>query len=110
MLTITPTELSSLLKESSETLDLIDVRTSEEFSELRLREARNIPLHLIPMRMSEIDRTKKIICICRSGARSGQTCSYLEGEGIPSYNLVGGMIEFEKRFPHEVIYDNKNHA
>ena len=88
MLTLTPKELTSLLEKTPEKVDLIDVRGTGEYSEVHIPEARNIPLHLLPMRMNEIDKTKQVIFICRSGGRSGQACLFAENAGTKAYNLV----------------------
>ena len=61
MQSITPKELVSLLEKSPEKIELIDVRGTGEYNESHIPEARNIPMHLIPMRLSEIDTKKKII-------------------------------------------------
>lgn len=78
MLTLTPKELNSLLEKSPEKIELIDVRGTGEYEEVHIPEARNIPLHILPLRMGEIDTTKQIIFICRSGGRSGQACQFAE--------------------------------
>lgn len=67
MLTLTPKELSLLLETSPEAITLIDVRNIDEYEEIHIPEALLIPLHLLPLRQGEIDRTKQIIFICRSG-------------------------------------------
>ncbi len=107
MLTISPKELVSLLEKSPEKIDLIDVRWAGEYAEVHIPAARNIPLHLLPLRMNEVSKTKQVVCICRSGARSGQGCSLAEAEGIKCYNLSGGMIDFEKEFPTKVVHGEK---
>lgn len=89
MQSITPKELVSLLEKSPEKIELIDVRGTGEYSESHIPEARNIPLHILPMRMNEIDTKKQIIFICRSGGRSGQACSFAMKSNISPYNLVG---------------------
>lgn len=88
MLTLTSKELASLLEKTPESIDLIDVRGTGEYSSEHIPEARNIPLHLLPMRMSEIDSKKQVIFICRSGGRSGQACSFAANSGVKGYNLV----------------------
>ena len=88
MLTLTPKELTSLLEKTPEKIDLIDVRGTGEYAEAHIPEARNIPLHILPMRMNEIDKAKQVIYICRSGGRSGQACLFAENAGIKAYNLV----------------------
>ena len=78
MQSITAKELVSLLEKSPEKIDLIDVRGTGEYNESHIPEARNIPLHILPLRMNEIDSKKQIIFICRSGGRSGQACSFAQ--------------------------------
>ncbi len=104
MLTITPKELAELITKSPGTLELIDVRGTGEYAEVHIPEARNIPLHLLPVRLSEIDAKKKVIMICRSGARSGQACTFAEQNNIIAYNLTGGMMSYEREFPNGVIH------
>jgi rhodanese-related sulfurtransferase len=88
MLTITPKELAELLDKTPDTIDLIDVRGTDEYTESHIPEARNIPLHLLPMHLSELDKNKQIIFICRSGGRSGQACSFAANSDISAYNLI----------------------
>lgn len=88
MLTINPKELYSLLETTPEKIALIDVRRTDEYSEVHIPEALNIPLHILPLKINEVDTTKQIIFICRSGGRSGQACIFLENAGIKSYNLL----------------------
>lgn len=107
MLTLTPRELASLLEKTPDKIDLIDVRGTGEYADVHIPSARNIPLHLLPLRMNEVDTSKQIIFICRSGARSGQACSLLDGEKITCSNLTGGMNVFESEFPQLVIHGEK---
>ena len=107
MLTLTPKELASLLEKSPNTINLIDVRGTWEYAEVHIPEAHNIPLHLLPMRMNELDTSKQIIFICRSGGRSGQACTFAMHASIQAYNLIGGMNEFEREFPTKVVHGEK---
>lgn len=87
MLTITPKELALLLK-NPEKIELIDVRSTGEYNEVHIPSARNIPLHLIPIKMNEIDSKKQVIFICHSGARSSQACRFSFNSNIQAYNLT----------------------
>lgn len=107
MLTITPKELAELLDKTPDTIELIDVRGTDEYAESHIPEARNIPLHLLPMRLSEIDSKKQVIFICRSGGRSGQACSFVASSDITWYNLIGGMNAMESEFPNKVVHGEK---
>lgn len=107
MLTISPKELNSILEKTPEKIQLIDVRGTREYDEVHIWEARNIPLHILPMKMNELDTKKQIVFICRSGWRSGQACSFASGSNVQSYNLVWGMNAYEQEFPNQVIHGEK---
>ncbi|RLZ09706.1 rhodanese-like domain-containing protein [Faecalibacter macacae] len=65
---------------------LIDVRTPEEFQNGHFPNSINIPLHELENRLNEIDRSKIIVTLCRSGARSEQAKSILIKHGYNSSN------------------------
>ena len=101
--TITPKELTALLDTTPETIELIDVRSLGEYDAAHIREAKHIPLHIIPLRIKEIDTNKKIIFICQSGGRSAQACMFFLQNNINATNLSGGMSSFFGEFPEKVI-------
>lgn len=66
---------------------VLDVRTKEEFNEGHVKNSKHIVLNEIPSKVKEIKALdKKIIAVCRSGARSGQATSYLKQQGIDIIN------------------------
>lgn len=66
---------------------VIDVRTIEEFRGGHVKGSKNIVLNNIPTKVNEIKKmNKKVIAVCRSGARSGQATSYLKQNGIDIIN------------------------
>lgn len=66
---------------------VIDVRTVEEFESGHVNGSKNIVLNVIPGKVKEIKGlNKKIIAVCRSGARSGQATSFLKQQGIDVIN------------------------
>ena len=66
---------------------VIDVRTVGEFSEGHVNGSKNIVLNTIPAKAEEIKKlNKKVIAVCRSGARSGQATSFLKQQGIDVIN------------------------
>lgn len=86
------TELAKL-KESNESIRVIDIRQPAELSSGIIPGAEALPMHTIPLRMSELDREVKLIMVCRSGARSAQACMFLQQQGYDNvYNLRGGMM------------------
>lgn len=66
---------------------VIDVRTTEEYSGGHVKGSKNIVLNSIPTKVAEIKKmNKKVIAVCRSGARSGQATSFLKQQGIDVIN------------------------
>lgn len=90
---ITTVELQELL-EKGDQLHLIDVREADEVAEGMIPSAIHIPLGEVPERMSELDKEKAYIMICRSGGRSGRATEFLTAEGYDVTNMVGGMLEW----------------
>ena len=72
---------------------LLDVRTPQEYAAGHAPGSLNIPLQEMHMRMNEIPKDRSIVCICRSGQRSGVAATHLARAGhAPVYNLSGGMM------------------
>lgn len=77
-----------------ETGQLIDVREPDEVAAGTLPGALNIPLGELPERIGELDRTRTVVMLCRSGARSAMAAEFVAGQGFDDVvNLVGGMLE-----------------
>ncbi len=75
---------------------LVDVREPSEFEAGTLPGAINIPLGELHTRLSELDRDRRVVLLCRSGGRSGAAAQQLTGEGFADVvNLVGGMLAID---------------
>ncbi len=99
MNTIMP-ELVKQRLEAGEKLDLVDVREDEEVAAGMIPGARHIPLGTIPERVSEFADDTEVIIICRSGARSGRACEYLDALGKKGVtNMTGGMLAWNELQP-----------
>ena len=86
---IQPTELDH----HSDDFQIIDVREIPEIAAGKIETSYAMPLASMPMRISEINSEKKVVIVCRSGARSAQACMFLQQNGFDNvYNLRGGMI------------------
>jgi rhodanese-related sulfurtransferase len=84
-------ELQSMRQ--SDGLMLIDVRTDPEVARGVIEGARHIPLHALPMRYEELDKTRTIVFYCQSGARSAQAAGFLAANGFDQVcNLRGGLM------------------
>jgi rhodanese-related sulfurtransferase len=80
---------------------LLDVREPEEFAAGHAPGAVNVPMRLLtPPRLPE---GRPVLCICRSGNRSGRVAEVLVASGIDARNVTGGMLAWEREgLPIEV--------
>lgn len=86
-------ELNRWLEDETKSFRIIDVRQMQEISHGTVAGAIPMPLATLPARMHELSREEELVFICRSGARSGQACQFLQQQGYDKvYNLRGGMI------------------
>lgn len=75
----------------------VDVREPDEVAQGTLPGTVNIPLGTLPDRMSELDSTRRVVVLCRSGGRSTQAAEFLTGAGFDDVvNLAGGMLAWEE--------------
>lgn len=93
MKTMTTQEVQELL-ESNQSINLIDVRETDEVAAGKIPSAINIPLGSLESRISELDKSQEYIMVCRSGGRSGQATSFLENQGYKVTNMDGGMLSW----------------
>lgn len=70
---------------------VIDVRTASEYEQGHVPGAKFMPLFVVPLRISEIDRRRPVYVVCESGARGMQASQYLNERGYSVFNLDGGM-------------------
>lgn len=75
-------------------VQLIDVRMPFEYKSQHIEGSILIPLGEINERITEIDKKRPIVFICRSGARSGAACEFASKKGYDVYNLIGGVMGF----------------
>ena len=64
---------------------LLDVRTNAEFLAGHHVDSVNIPLQELESRIGELS-SKKIVTVCRSGARSGKAAVILKNKGFDAIN------------------------
>lgn len=76
-----------------EGLRVLDIRTSGEVAQGIIPGSEHLPMHLIPLRLSELSRDQEVVLYCRSGARSYHACMYLIQQGYTgAVNLRGGVV------------------
>ena len=84
-------ELHAMLAQGS--IRLVDVRTDAEIAQGCIQGADKLPLHLLPMRLHELDPAAPTVFYCRMGGRSAQAAAFAAAQGFSeAYNLQGGIM------------------
>jgi adenylyltransferase/sulfurtransferase len=84
-------------RDQGEDLLLVDVRQPDEFQHCNLG-GLLIPLAELPQRLREVDPTRDIVVLCRSGMRSAQAVGFLRHSGYPRVrNVAGGILAWSDR-------------
>ncbi|HEV2580058.1 MAG TPA: rhodanese-like domain-containing protein [Ktedonobacteraceae bacterium] len=80
---------------------IIDVREPHEWREGYIPGAKLIPLGSLAKRAQELDSSKEIIAVCRSGNRSISAALILQRAGFTqASSMAGGMISWIRhRYP-----------
>jgi len=92
---ITVAELPGLI--ASGKAQLVDVRTDAEIARGKIKGAISMPLHLLPLRLSELDGDKTTVFYCQMGGRSGQAAAFATAQGLAgAANLQGGIMAWEQ--------------
>ncbi len=81
---------------------LLDVREREEWHFGHAPTATHMPMSKLRDRLPELDKTKRFVCICRSGNRSGQVTVFLRHHGFDAVNMSGGMNTWAS-FGHPLV-------
>lgn len=72
---------------------LVDVRTDAEVARGLIPGADKLPLHLLPLRLHELDSSRPTVFYCHMGGRSAQAAAIAVAQGFAEvYNLQGGII------------------
>lgn len=93
---ITVEEMDSLLE--MEKVQLVDVRTPQEYADGHIEGAINIDFtdENFEILLSEVDKTKPVAVYCGRGGRSGKCSAYMKKAGFTKiYDLDGGITEWK---------------
>lgn len=88
---ITPTEFVAR-RERGESLTLLDVREDWELGVASVPGIVHIPMGEVADRLGELDRSREVVVLCRSGRRSLQIANFLQQNGFRAVNLAGGIL------------------
>jgi rhodanese-related sulfurtransferase len=84
------------LAERLDEVQVVDVREPGEWGAGRIEGARHIPGDTLTDHLHELDRSRPVVTVCRSGSRSSDAARVLAAEGFPAENLDGGMLAWEE--------------
>ena len=74
---------------------LVDIRSAMEVERGVLPQSSHLPMHLLPLRISEFPMDRDVVLYCHSGARSFHACTYLLRQGFHNViNLRGGILDW----------------
>lgn len=74
---------------------LLDVRTVDEFQELHLDGAKNVPLHELGRSLASVPKDKPVVVYCAVGSRSATAAMMLSRAGYDVLNL-GAMANWNQ--------------
>src|SRR5437870_974348 len=83
-----PDEASELVEAGAV---LLDVRLADEWEVGHAPQALHLPLAELGARYQTLAPERRIVAVCRTGARSEQAAAALIGAGYDAVNLAGGM-------------------
>ena len=93
---VDPAEAFALIKKGRHNPDfvILDVRTPDEFTEVRIDGAINIDYYLdnFQQELDKLNKNKTYVIYCRTGRRSGDTFDIMKRLGfMETYHITGGI-------------------
>ena len=72
---------------------ILDVRTPDEFKQVRLKNSVLIPNYDLEKRVGEVPKNRPLLVVCAVGARSAPAADFLAKRGFsPVYHLTDGLV------------------
>lgn len=82
---------------NAEPMQLLDVRTSEEYQQGHIKGAVNISHNVLAEHAAELDKERPIVVYCRSGRRAAMAISTLQELGFKQvYHLEGDWLGWQE--------------
>ncbi|HEY0867610.1 MAG TPA: rhodanese-like domain-containing protein [Fimbriimonas sp.] len=97
---LSPKDLAAKLG-AGEKMQIIDVRSPEEFQTGHLPGARNVPLETIADQIPGVRKDEAFVLVCHGGARSDDACRRIASSYDSVYILSGGMSAWERQMRSE---------
>ena len=85
--------LSELIRNTK--TSIVDVRTTEEFSNSKVERSVNIPLNLVPENIEILKKMQPLVLCCAAGVRSGQAMEFLKFNGLDQVYNGGSWQDVE---------------
>jgi len=85
---VTVTDAARLAEEGAM---LLDVREDDEWQAGHAPQAEHIPMSKLGQELDRLDQGRRVVAICRSGARSDRAATALRQRGYDAVNVEGGM-------------------
>lgn len=95
---LNPTQFKAAIAKDNNIV-VLDVRTPKEVAQGVIPGAKVMNFYddNFKVELGKLDKNKTYMVYCKSGGRSGKTCSALKEAGIANYhNLKGGMTAWKK--------------
>lgn len=92
---ITPAEFVAR-RDSGANLTLLDVREDWELGVASVPGVVHIPMGQVADRVNELDASKEIVVLCRSGRRSLEVAKFLQQKGFRTVNVTGGILAWSR--------------
>ncbi|MGN6670496.1 MAG: rhodanese-like domain-containing protein [Candidatus Nucleicultricaceae bacterium] len=90
---ITPEELHRSITENDTNMNILDVRSAEEFSICALSHSKNIPLDTLQRQLDALDPDACYVVLCHHGVRSLQACLLMHQKGFTNVKSLKGGID-----------------
>jgi rhodanese-related sulfurtransferase len=69
---------------------VVDVREAREYRPGHVPGAQNLPLSVLPVRLSELPKEQPVYVICQAGGRSAQATALMRAVGVDATSVTGG--------------------
>lgn len=90
-----PAQIAEWARQQTQRPILLDVREGWEVQTASAKpeglDLLHMPMQTIPARLSELDKTRPIACLCHHGGRSMQVANFLLQHGFEVVNVAGGI-------------------
>jgi rhodanese-related sulfurtransferase len=96
--TVSSTALRNLL-DSTEPVQIVDVRTPAEFESAHIPGSFNLPLDVLRSRKADVVKNLEddVVLVCRSGQRSTQAQQILNSAGTAARVLQDGILDWQEQ-------------